>query len=288
MSEVGSLMSNKEIIALLEEIDLSSYPYDVVKRLVSQFQPKILILTIPPGVVIERVRPDVDVFERKDVSYRPSKKNEKPQRATLPHKTAFYGTMCHEDDPLYKNRQIVLLESSKLLKGDKYAEGTELYTISRWITNESLKLAVFVHDSIYPEVKYNRLLNMAKEAFLKYKTFIDEPMQFDAYEKYVTEQYAKVVESSKDYDYIISATIADMLMNVSRVDGVMYPSVPALGQFGMNVALRHDVADQKLRLHEVNEIEYKQQNGEGRLSFLRKAIPDVVDSRGLKKWHYTN
>ena len=103
----------------------------------------------------------------------------------MPYQTAFYGTMCHEKDPLYNNRFTALLESSKLLKKGVNAEGVEQYTLSRWITNRPLKLAVFVHDSIYPDVKNNRLLSMAKEAFLKHRTFIDEPLQFDVYEKFV-------------------------------------------------------------------------------------------------------
>lgn len=281
-------MDNKEIIASLEKLNLSSYPYDEVKRLVSQFQPKILRLTISSGAIIERIRPDVDVFERQEVSYRPANKNKRTQRATLPHKTAFYGTICHNEDPLYKNRQIALLESSKLLKNGKNAEGTEHYTISRWQTNDSLKLAVFVHDSIYPDVNNNKLLSMAKDAFLKYRSFLDEPLQFDVYEKYVTEQFAKPVDSLKDYEYIITATIAEMLMFASRVDGVMYPSVPSLGQYGMNVALRPDIADAKLVLREVNEMVYNQMNGEGRFSFQKRAIPDDVDAYGIKKWHYEN
>lgn len=280
-------MNNKEIVSELSTIDLSTYPYDDVLSLVSQFQPKTLRLTISEGAIIERIRPDVNVYERKDVSYRPADKNEKPQRATLPYQTAFYGTMCHENDPLYNNRFMALLESSELLKKGVDAEGVEQYTLSRWVTNKPLKLAVFVHDSIYPDVKNNRLLSMAKEAFLKYRTSIDEPLQFDVYEKFVTEQFAKPVESPNDYEYIISATIAKMLMYASRLDGVMYPSVPSLGQYGMNVALRPDVADDKLMLTDVNELEYIQKDGEGSFTFLKRSIPTDMDDRGYKKWMYS-
>jgi len=40
-------MTNKEIINSLEGLDLSIYPYDEVKRLVSMFQPKFLRITLP-------------------------------------------------------------------------------------------------------------------------------------------------------------------------------------------------------------------------------------------------
>jgi len=281
-------MTNKEIIKALDELDLSSYPYDEVKRLVSLFQPKVLRLTITAGAIIERIRPDVNVYERKDVSYRPADKNVKPQRATLPKKTAFYGTISHESDPLYNNRYMALLEASELLKAGKDAEGTEQYTLSRWFTNDPIRLAVFVHDTVYPDVYNNVLLDMAKREFERSRTSFVDAIQFDDYEKYVTEQFAKPVVPPHDYEYIISATIADMLMHASQLDGIIYPSVPSLGEFGMNVALRKDVADDKMVLQEVNELEYKQEGGEGRFSFIKKAIPDEMDNHGLKKWHYMN
>lgn len=281
-------MTNKEIIKALDELDLSSYPYDEVKRLVCLFQPKVLRLTITTGAIIERIRPDVNVYERKDVSYRPADKNVKPQRATLPKKTAFYGTICHESDPLYNNRYMALLEASELLKAGKDAEGTEQYTLSRWFTNDPIRLAVFVHDTVYPDVYNNVLLDMAKREFERSRKSFVDAIQFDDYEKYVTEQFAKPVVPPHDYEYIISATIADLLMHANQLDGVMYPSVPSLGEFGMNVALRKDVADDKMVLQEVNELEYKQKGGEGRFSFIKKAIPDEMDNHGLKKWHYMN
>lgn len=277
-------MKNEEIISALGKLDLADYPFDEVMSLVSQFQPKFLRLTITSGAIIERIRPDINVFERKDMSYRPADKNTKPQRATLPKKTAFYGTICHELDPLYNNRQVALMEASKLLKQSKDAEGEEQYTLSRWMTNNSLKLAVFVHESVYPDVTNNKLLSMAREAFEKSKTFLDDLLQYDIYEKYVTEQFAKPAEH--DYEYIISATIAEMLMYASKMDGVIYPSVPSLGQFCMNVALKPEVAYDKLVLMEVNEMAYKQKGGEGRFSFKKKAIPVETDSHGLKRWKY--
>lgn len=90
-------MTNKEIIKALDELDLSSYPYDEVKRLVSLFQPKVLRLTITAGAIIERIRPDVNVYERKDVSYRPADKNEKPQTLLLGLNEMPLKSPCFED-----------------------------------------------------------------------------------------------------------------------------------------------------------------------------------------------
>ena len=91
---------------------------------------------------------------------------------------------------------------------------------------------------------------------------------------------------TEDYEYIITATIAEMLMYASRCDGVMYPSVQAEGDYGMNVALRPDVADTKLRLADVREMKYVQKNGNGNLGFTKQCVPVEMDERGIKKWGY--
>lgn len=279
-------MNNKEIIAALNKLDLSSYHYDAVKELVSQFQPKILRITIPAGAFIERIRPGVGFYERKDVTYRPSNQNTKPQRATLPGKTAFYGTICHIDEPLSNMRAIALFEASKLCKGDKNVNGTEQYTLSRWRANDELKLAVFAHESVYPDAVNNKLLAAAKEELVSKKTFLDEVFCFDEYIKYVTQEFAKPVYPLNDYDYIVSATIAEMLMYASRLDGVLYPSVPSKGMYGMNVALREDIADTKLILEDVREMEYIQNNGKGSLKFISSSVVKTIDDHGYKTWEY--
>lgn len=216
-------MTNKEIINTLKRLDLSTYPYDEVMRLVSMFQPKFLRITLPQGCIIERIRPDINVYERQEVSYRPADKNTRPQRATLPGKTAFYGTMCHVEESLMNTRYIALLEASRLVKQGLTANGEEHYTLSRWITSQPIKLAVFVHDSVFKEAVHNRLLVVAKQKWDNGKTFIDDVFQAEEYSRYVTSQFSKPV--TEDYEYIITATIAEMLMYASRCDGVMYPSV---------------------------------------------------------------
>lgn len=180
--------------------------------------------------------------------------NKSPQRATLPGKTAFYGTLCHDEEPTINMRYIALLEASKLYRQGINATGKEQYTLSRWRTNSELRLAVFVHDTVFTDVHNNRILEMAKMEREKGKTFIDGVFQFEEYGKYVTEEFAKPV--SADYEYIISATIAEKLLYATGVDGVMYPSVRAVGEYGMNVAMRPDVADEKLILTDVREMEY--------------------------------
>ena len=175
-------------------MDLSTYPCDEVMSLVSQFQPKIFYITIAAGQEIDRIRPDVDVFNRKGMTYRPAYMNTKPQRATLPYSTAFYGTTSHYEEPLPNNYAIALFEASALCKGDKSVNGSEHYTLSRWRTCGSISLAVFAHPTVYPDVTNNMLLNTLEQELEQKKTFLDDPLQFDVYERYVTGQFAKRVK----------------------------------------------------------------------------------------------
>lgn len=277
-------MSNTEIIRALNSINLTDYPYQEVMDLVKQFHPKLLRITISKGCRIERIRPDINVYERKDVTYRPADQNTRPQRATLPRESAFYGTLCHEEESPINNRYIALLEASKLIKEGIEASGEEDYTLSQWVTAQDIRLADFVHGSVFQEVNNNKLLDMSKHEWENGKSFVDDVFQFEEYGQFVTSQFAKQVKN--DYEYIISASIAEMLMYATKLDGVMYPSVQAQGQYGMNIALRPDVADRILLLQDVREMKYIQHNGKGDLSFTKKAIPLEMDEHGMKRWRY--
>ena len=277
-------MSNKEVISALNNLDLSSYPYKEVMELVNQFMPKIIRLTLPPVYAIERMRPDGDIFVREGISYKPAHLNKYPQRATLPNQTAFYGTLCGVKEPLFNNRKLALSEASKLFRRGEEAEGVETYTISRWRTKGTLMVAVFVHEDVFTNADDNEILKSAKAFKMANKTFLDGSMQFDLYEKYVTEQFAKPVIN--DYDYIITATIADRLMYASELDGVLYPSVQCDGRFGMNVALKPAAVDAKLFLEQVHELSYSQFHGVGELRFSKHFVPGDQDAQGFKNWTY--
>ena len=277
-------MNNVEVIKSLNTLDLSTYPYNEVKTLVSKFAPKFLGIWIPKGHWIERIRPDANVFERKGMSYRPATDNTKPQRATLPGKTAFYGALVHMVDSTVNTRYVSLLEASKLYRKGPQENGEETYTWSRWVVTEDIHLAVVVDETVFSGATHNPILEQARQVWEKSKSFIDGVMQSNEYNSFVAAQFAKMV--SYDYEYIISATIAEMIMYASKADGVMYPPVQAAGDYGMNVALRPDVADGKLRLTDVSEMEYVQKNGKGNLRFTKHGIPVEMDPFGIKRWKY--
>lgn len=63
----------------------------------------------------------------------------------------------------------------------------------------------------------------AKEFYKHHFTFIDAPLGLTEYSNFVTEEFSKPV--TDDFEYIISANIAERMMNASNLDGIMYPSV---------------------------------------------------------------
>lgn len=279
-------MNNKDIIAELNKIDLSLYPYDEVKKLVYQFKPKILTITIPQRELIVRMRSGTNIYERIEVSYRPANKNTIPQRATLPFKTAFYGTFTHTDDPSLYCRITALSECSKLCRNGVLSEGTEPFTLSYWETMEPIHFAIFAYNTIYPNVTKNKLLNNSKIELNKRLSTYNSEEEAVVYLKYVSEQFAKPVIPDNNHEYIIPATIADTLMYGNKIEGIMYPSVRTEGEYGMNVALRPDIADNKLKLTDVYEIEYIQNAGRGCFISKKKAVPSITDNHGYKHWFY--
>ena len=89
----------------------------------------------------------------------------------------------------------------------------------------------------------------------------------------MNEQFAKSVESGYHYEYIVSAAITESLMAINGLDGIMYLSVTYDSQYIMNDTLHGDVADSKLILEDINEMESEQLNGKGSFFFIRSSIP---------------
>ena len=121
-------MTNVDVIKALKSLDLSKYPYHEVKELVSMFAPKILGVWIPKGQLIERIRPDAGVFERKEVSYRPAEYNTKPQRATLPVQAAGDYGMNVAIRPDVVNSKLMLTDVSEMEYVQENGKGNLRFT----------------------------------------------------------------------------------------------------------------------------------------------------------------
>lgn len=266
-------MTTTEAIQKLREIDLSLYPFNDVRSLVEEFQSiKIIRITIKPGAIISRIRKGNGYKSRKDLSYPPVEACRSYQRANLPNNTMFYGTISDSESPTVDNRFIAISECSSLARAGKKSKGIERFTISNWRTTKAVRLAAIVDDKVFEDIRNNTLLQSAKSIYNEFKIF----PEYNEYARFVATEFSKPVE--KDYEYLISAVIADAYVHQSNFDGVMYPSVRAGGQAGMNIALKPDVADSSLALQNVGELVYYKNGDHG--------IVIVDKLADIQSWNY--
>lgn len=250
-------------------------PFNEIQTLIGEFDGlKVVRLPLEPNTLITRLRRGRGYFERKDVGYPPRKFCNKCQRATLPGQTMFYGTLSDSNLASVDNRAIALSECSTLTKQGKESKGIEHFTVSNWVVVKDIRVVAIVDDVTFESVSNNELLQSLKKIYCDLKT---EP-DFDEYVRFVAEEFSKVVEN--EYDYLISAAIADAYVNRVKFDGIAYPSVRMGGQVGMNLALKADIADERLMLYRTAEMTlYK--NGEKSL-----AVIDRVSD--MQSWNYND
>lgn len=252
------IMKTSEVIKKLQSLDLSKYPLNDIISLIHNFENiKIIRLTISPGAIITRLRKGWGYMERAELSYPPVKNCTVCQRATLPNQTMFYGTISDSDTPTIDNRAIGLSECSTLARKGKISKGIEYFTVSTWCLTKAIQVVAIVDDVAFENVRNNRMLDLAKTKFEECKLQPD----FEEYARFVATEFSKPVDY--DYDYLISAAIADAYINDVRFDGIAYPSVRIGGQAGMNIALAPKVADESLMLVRTAELTYYKNEAHG-------------------------
>lgn len=266
-------MTTSEVIRKLRNLDLSTYPFDEVQSLILQFNSiKVISITIQPGAIVTRIRKGTGIKSQKEMSYPPVEICNSCQRANLPRHSMFYGTISDSGTPTVDNRVIAVSECSSLARMGKISKGVERFTISNWLTVKPLQLATIVDDKVFEDIHDNKLLQLAKQKFEEFKLL----PEFDEYARFVADEFSKPVNN--DYEYLISAAIADAYVHQTNFDGIIYPSVRIGGQAGMNIALKPEIADSSLLLHNVGELVYYK-NGE-------RGIVVVDKLANIETWNY--
>lgn len=266
-------MTTKEVIRKLRRLDLSTYPLNEVHSLIQKFNSiKVIRITIEPGALITRVRKGKGYNCQKELSYPPVEICKSCQRANLPHHSMFYGTISDSTSSSVDNRVIAVGECSSLARKGKTSKGIERFTISNWISTQYLQLATIVDDKVFEDIQDNKLLKLAKEKFEEFNLL----PEYDEYARFVADEFSKPVNN--DYEYLISAAIADEYVHQSNFDGIMYPSVRLGGQAGMNIALKPEIVDSSLALQNVGELVYYKNADHG--------IVIVDKLANIETWNY--
>ena len=235
-----------------------------------------IAVTLNKGNVLHRTRMGRGYKSAKELTYRSANANTKMMRATLPGETAFYCCISDDAQLFDKVRMICLAECSSLARAGKDSYGREQLTTSLWLLKDNIRVLSFITDETFLDNKDNKMLNMFREQYASTKSRLTSE-QFSLI-RLINEEFTKVVSEGNNEEYLLTANLVHdalyTLIDVTRkpFDAVVYPSVQTEGRWGLDMALRPDVADKKLQLMKVG-VQTFYKNGE--ISLL--AIDSVWD-----------
>lgn len=257
------LVPAPDIVAAIEGLDLSTYPYrELMSELKKIGKAGLVMHTFHPGYELIRVRINREGEHFSNVSeltYKPQNFNKTYQRGSTPNKTMFYGSSTQKDipgaDPII-GRKTALLEAMRELR-EPNTELQQVVTFSKWVVTKNIDLASICYDEkmhqnfpdhkfIYGEfIKFLDQIPQYKERTLLINSFLAE--HFSSPEP----------EGKRDFLYMVSALYTEMVSE-HHFEGVSYPSVRTIG-FGINAAINPIAADEKLVCTVVGEAMVKKE-----------------------------
>lgn len=265
----------RDVIQQLRSIDLNDDSNtENIRRLLYQLHLPLVRIKANAGSLVIRARRGRGYKEKKDMNYKPSSLCKTYQRASLPNQTVFYGILSDDDSHLENARAIGISECSVLADKGIDSVGREYIANSQWLITENIDIACIISANSYKDVHDNKLLERLRKDFIDVFSNSDMALYIS---NYIEGEFSKRVPSGHDNDYKISATLTDMLLNDFGFEAVAYPPVKLGGQAGLNLAIRPDVADSKLKLQNIaDQCFYKN----AKHSILRiESIYDVVKKR---------
>ena len=263
----------RDVIQQLRSIDLNDdSKLEKLKKLVYQLAFPITLSEATAGYTVIRARRGRGYRNKKEMGYRPASLCKTYQRATLPNQTVFYGVLSDDERHLENARAIGVSECSVLADKGIDSVGREYIAVSQWKITKSFKVACIISANSFKDVHNNRFLEFFRQDFIDTYYNNEEALLVS---DYIVEEYSKSVPSGHDNEYKISALLTDKLLNKCGFEAVAYPSVKLGGQAGLNIAIRPDVADSKLKLLNIaDQCYYK--NAEHGLVRI-ESIYDVVN-----------
>ncbi len=267
------IQNDREVIQKIRSIDLNNdFETKNIRDLLFQLKTvPVIMCNLDSGNIIVRCRRGSGYTKREDMSYKPSSFCQSYQRATLPGQTAFYGILSADEKYLEDAMIVGIGECSRL---SSVESGREDMSFSLWRVKESIEVAYIVSANSYLSSN-NSLLETIRNIYReKFSNNIEASFVAD----FIVGEFSKIVRGGNDNEYKISATWADMFLNEIRLcDAIGYPSVPLVGQAGLNLAIRPDVADSKLVLEKiVDACCYKNSD---KIELVWESYLDVINNR---------
>jgi hypothetical protein len=167
-------------------------------------------------------------------------------RANKPHQPLFYGAL--ESSKIKHNRITAYMETSAIILDTEAVllEG-ELFTLSRWQTNEEL----FIPEVVFSDEAIKNNPDTSASFQKQYEFLREEPLREITLRQLqlFSEEFAR--KKNSHHEYKISTAYADILMNEGNYPGILYPSVQS-GYQGQNIVLKPDVVDNFLELTNIS------------------------------------
>lgn len=131
----------------------------------------------------------------------------------------------------------------------------DLVTLTRWRSGPDANLAVtpmvflpqIVTAMPHYEAHYERFTSWLNTKSTEDAMIVREATEF------VTRQFIKPVQADRRLDYIVSATLADILLQEDAIDGIVFPSV-ATSLLDVNIAIKPAVFDRLFEPVEAEEL----------------------------------
>lgn len=197
------------------------------------------------GTIISRCRKDAPNLGRDSFSCKPAERVEDYQRASIPHKTVFYGAVG--DRGVEDGEFIAMLETSKIHRNNIEFGKEEIY-VSHWGVNQDIPMALISHPKVFVDMNVGSTVDEMQKNYIRvlpnYPADQDFIIEFDKLAEFVARQFAKKVKDGNNYEYLISAHFANNALETNC--GIIYPSVQVNGKLGFNVALRPDIINSHL------------------------------------------
>ena len=235
----------KELLNKLQSVDLKHSTPDDIRTMLEGYPITPIEFIINKGTYILRARCGKGFTKRSELTYCPVKKCTQLQRATLPNKTMFYGVISDDQGHQENARAVCMSECSFLCREGIESIGREYFSISYWEVITPLHVASFITDSTFEDCKSNILLTQLRDAFVKLHKKANSTDEEIAIVQFISDEFAKTVIDKRDY--LISATIANDIIEQGGFDGIIYPSVMLGGQGGINISLKPSAVNKKLR-----------------------------------------
>lgn len=200
---------------------------------------------IKAGTVISRCRKDAPNLEKTSFGCKPKELVKDFQRASIPHETVFYGAVG--DRNVEDGDFIAMLETSKIHRNNITFGREEIY-VSRWIVKQDIDMALITHPKVFVDSNLGSTVDEMQKNYIRllpsYPAERDFIVEFDKLVEFVARQFAKRVNNSNNFEYMISAYFAHNTLETDA--GIIYPSVQVKGRLGYNVALRPDIVESHL------------------------------------------